>query len=113
MAVGPEHRLVCRHPGCGRVHEDLGFPLACDDERSGGHGPALLEAVYERRQLTVRRELPGVFGFLDWLPTSRRFLRPAGELGRPLAYVSHGLAGRLGLARLTIAFSGFWPERGG
>jgi cysteate synthase len=34
------------------------------------------------------------------------------ELGRPCAYRSDGLARRLGLRRLTIAFSGYWPERG-
>jgi cysteate synthase len=41
------------------------------------------------------------------------YIEPAkAELGRPFCYKSEGLARRLGLKNLYIAFSGYWPERG-
>lgn len=78
----------------------------------GRHGPALLRAVYDQRQILVRPELPGIFPFADWLPVGNYFLNiQGGELGRPITYRSHGLAARLGIENLFIAFSGYWPER--
>ena len=107
-----DYRLRCLFPGCDRVYQaDPRFRLQCDREVEGGHGPALLRAEYEQRRLQVR-DLPGLFAYADWLPTGPYYLdAPNGEMGRPACYQSRGLANRLGLSRLFVAFSGYWPER--
>lgn len=99
---------------CGRRYAGAAeFRLRCDGELNGEHGPALLRSEYERRQVTVRTELPGIFKFSDWLPTGPYFLRsPPGYLGEPYCYRSTELAKRLGLRNLYIAFSGYWPGHG-
>lgn len=87
--------------------------MCCDGEVNGIHPPALLRAIYESRELYVREVLPGIFPFVDWLPVGDKYFRlPGRELGQPLSYKSCGLARRLGLRNLHIAFSGYWPERG-
>jgi cysteate synthase len=44
----------------------------------------------------------------NWLPVHKpSFAQPG-----PVVYKSEGLAGRLGLDNLYIAFNGYWPERG-
>jgi len=61
---------------CGREYEGTaGVRLRCDRELSGEHGPALLRAQYERRQINVRTNLPGIFKFVDWLPTGPYYLK--------------------------------------
>jgi cysteate synthase len=71
-----------------------------------------LRAVYAKRQLQLREELPGIFQFSDWLPCSLHFSLPNYELGKPFCYKSEDLASSLKLVNLYIAFSGYWPERG-
>jgi cysteate synthase len=107
------YRLKCLFPGCARIYAtDCDFRLHCDAETSGAHGPALLASEYETRQLQVR-SLPGIFAYADWLPSGPYYLDAHnGEMSRPSSYRSTGLARRLGLSRLFIAFSGYWPERG-
>jgi len=51
---------------------------------------------------------PGLFSFFDWLPTS---YEADLEIGTSV-YTSEGLAGRLGMRRLAIAFSGYAPDLG-
>jgi cysteate synthase len=91
---------------CGKAHEDSkeGFFLDCTEE----HPPSLLRAVYNRKDFNVREDLSGIFRYLDWLPV-RRSLECG---GRPVVYRSERLAGKVGLERLFVAFSGYWPERG-
>jgi cysteate synthase len=98
---------------CGREYKGAtGLRLRCDGELSGEHGPALLRAQYERRQITVRTNLPGIFKFADWLPTGAYYLKSQfGHLGEPYCYRSTHLAKRLGLKNLYIGFSGYWPAR--
>jgi cysteate synthase len=87
--------------------------MRCDGEVRGEHGPALLKTVYEKRQIAVRTELPGIFQYIEWLPVDSYYLEIKNyEMGKPLCYKSEGLGKRLGLRDLYIAFSGFWPERG-
>ncbi len=100
------YRLKCQHPDCGAEFADDGFRHRCERD----HGPALLRACYPSAKLSVETSLPGIFPYRDWLPTGSVVLD--GELGRPCCYRSCGLAARLGLRRLHIAFSGYWPERG-
>jgi cysteate synthase len=107
------YKLKCLYPGCGKEYiSNVNSRLQCDDEINGIHGPSLLKAIYEQKQLTTR-ELPGVFQYIDWLPVGPYYVEPSGyPLGRPFVYKSEGLARRLGLKSLHIAFSGYWPDRG-
>jgi len=107
------YRLKCLYPGCGKEYEDSEHRLQCDEEICGQHGPALLQAVYETKQIKVREGLPGIFPYSDWLPVGGFYVDPPGHsLGKPICYRSEGLAEILGLKHLYIAFNGFWPERG-
>ncbi|MEJ2116472.1 MAG: cysteate synthase [Alphaproteobacteria bacterium] len=105
-----EFKMRCQHAACGTEYSGAaGFRLSCDHD----HEPALLLPVYENTQLTVRPSAPGIFKFADWLPTNGMQLAQSRyPLGEPFCYRSYGLARRLGLKRLYIAFSGYWPERG-
>jgi len=49
---------------------------------------------------------PGIFRYLDWLPSSEAVETPIG----PAVYRSERLAERLGLSRLYVAFNGYAPE---
>lgn len=89
-------------PGCGRLFPDrytLDCPSGCD---------VLLRTVYADRRFTPR-DLPGIFRYTGWLPVEGHLRLDAG----PVSYESVGLARELGLSRLTVTFSGYWPERGG
>ncbi|NLO37534.1 MAG: cysteate synthase [Clostridiaceae bacterium] len=90
--------------GTGDLLQDDGFLLA----NPASSKPALIRAEYARRQLTVRPENPGIFRFADWLPVGRTL---PGQ-GYPVTYRSEKLAQELGLERLYITFSGYWPEIG-
>ena len=70
--------------------------------------PAFLRVIYHKKELTVRTDLPGLFQFSDWLPINR-VLQGSGS---PVTYLSQGLGKHLGLTRLYITFSGYWPEKG-
>jgi cysteate synthase len=98
------YALVCT--ACGRRHResDDGLLLGCD----AGHGPAMLRAEYAAARLVVDERAPGLYRWRSWLPV-RRVL---GEAGRPVVFRSAGLAARLGMDDLWLAFSGYWPERG-
>lgn len=94
-------KYLLRCPGCGRSFPDrytLDCPSGCD---------TLLRTVYAERRLTLRN-LPGIFRYKDWLPVEGHLRVDAG----PVSYESERLARELGLAHLTITFSGYWPERG-
>jgi cysteate synthase len=97
---------------CGREYDGSGsIRLRCDGDLKGEHGPALLRSKYQRQQIRVREELPGIFKFADWLPTGPYVLKPKfGHLGDPYCYRSEKLAKRLGLKNLYIGFSGYWPD---
>lgn len=100
--TGTRYRLLC--PVCGHHGPDDGALLAC----RSAHGPALLRATYDLRQLSVREDEVGVNRFRDWLPLKRT----VHHVGLPGVFRSVGLARALGLEELWIVFSGFWPERG-
>jgi cysteate synthase len=97
------YRLYCL--ACGRQFADTerGFLLACDRE----HDPALLRADYTARRLDIDQEQAGIFRYARWLPV-RRALRGAHA---PVVFRSVRLGSRLGLERLYIGFSGYWPEK--
>jgi len=109
-----DYILKCSCAECGAEYADTSsLRLRCDRELNGEHGPALLKPVYEQKRLKVRTDLPGIFMYSDWLPTGSIYVSPdKGHLGQPFCYKSSGLAKRLGLKKLFIAFSGYWTERG-
>lgn len=95
----PKYRIRC--VGGGENVPDL-FAQSCP----GGHD-ALLRTEYCRRRLLLA-PYTGIFRYLSWLPVSRPLLPSGG----PVTYKSTGIACELGLSRLFISFSGYWPERG-
>lgn len=90
--------------GTGRKFTDNGWTLA-DPE---GNAPALVRAIYEKKEFGLRNELDGFYKFADWLPIKRVL----NHSSAPVTYKSRGLAGRLGLENLYITFSGYCPEIG-
>ena len=90
--------------GTGRIFEDEGWTLA-DPQ---GDGPALVRAVYEKKEFELRKDLDGFYKFANWLPIKRTLLHSH----VPVTYKSKGLAGYLGLENLYITFSGYFPKIG-
>jgi cysteate synthase len=96
-----EYRLRCT--GCGETFPDDGVQLDCRND----HAPALLRSEYDERRFVAGDE-PSIRRYRRWLPVGREIATAA----RIAVYRSTGLARRLGLDELWIAFNGWWPERG-
>ena len=90
--------------GTGRLFEDEGWTLA-DPQ---GDAPALVRAVYEKKEFELRKDLDGFYKFANWLPIKRTLLHSH----VPVTFKSKGLAGYLGLENLYITFSGYFPKIG-
>ncbi len=88
----------------GRIFEDEGWLLDAPGETE----PTLIRAIYEKKQIDVKDDSYGLYKFADWLPV-HRMLKGSHA---PVTYKSEGLAKKLGLNRLYITFSGYWPEKG-
>ncbi|MBP7175911.1 MAG: cysteate synthase [Thermoclostridium sp.] len=95
-------KLVCL--GTGEQFTDDGLVLS----NRNSPKPAFLRAKYHHQHLTVRKELPGLYQFSDWLPINRILQGSAS----PVTYHSQGLGKHLGLPRLYITFNGYCPEKG-
>ena len=96
------YRLVC--VATGEEFEDRGWSL----DHAECNEPSLIRAIYASRQLAVDHAQRGIYKFRNWLPI-RRLLRCDAA---PITYRSEGIAAHLGLERLYITFSGYFPERG-
>mgnify|MGYP002399678057 CR=1 FL=1 len=92
-----------RCTACGALYDDDGVRLDC----SRLHAPSLLRSVYAERAFACT-DLPSMARYRGWLPLGREVVTRA----RTGVYRSEALGARLGLRRLWIAFSGWWPERG-
>ena len=104
------YRLRCL--ACGKPHPERrsGFRLQCD---CSAPPQGLLRAEYGER--FVPGGEAGVFRYRTWLPVRRCApppAAPARPAPGPVAYRSRELARRLGLDRLVVLFTGYWPERG-
>ncbi|MDR1756243.1 MAG: cysteate synthase [Culturomica sp.] len=97
-------KYTLRSRCCDHSYEDGEWTLECPRK----DGTALIYTEYAQKQLRVRDDLPGLYKFADWLPISRTLEGSAA----PVTYKSEGLAAELGLSRLYITFSGYWPEKG-
>ena len=87
-----------------RQFADEGWTLADPQHK----GPALVRAVYEKKQIEFKDNSYGIYKFADWMPVSRML---EGSCA-PVTYKSQALAEELGLENLYITFSGWWPEKG-
>jgi len=96
------YKLVCTY--CAHVFDDDGFVLECPKS----HGPALLRTVYVSSRLQYEDAGDGIYRYNCWLPAVNRLAKP----GRLATFRSERLARSLGLHRLWISFSGYWPTRG-
>lgn len=96
------YTLTCSY--CGRRYDDDGLILDC----SADHEPALLRTQYAEDGFNPFKDREGVLRYQRWLPVTGT----QQDAGRTIVYRSRGLAGRLRLPNLWVAFNGFWPERG-
>ncbi len=69
--------------------------------------PALLRTRYRQKRFVAGSADLGIYRFAEWLPVRRTL---EGSCA-PVTYQSDALARHLGLKRLFITFSGYWPER--
>lgn len=88
----------------GKIFEDSGWLL----DAPGEVEPALIRAIYGKKQLELKDGSWGLYKFADWLPINRTLVGSS----PPVTYKSEGLAAELGLTNLWITFSGYWPEKG-
>ncbi|MDD1693395.1 MAG: cysteate synthase [Methanoregula sp.] len=95
----PKYRIRC--VGGGEVVEDISL-LSCPQ----GHD-SLLRAEYCNRHLRLS-PYAGIYRYIDWLPVTRPLLPSGG----PVTFTSRELSRELGLSRLSLSFSGYWPEIG-
>ncbi|WP_067176335.1 cysteate synthase [Microtetraspora niveoalba] len=101
--MSARHYLL-RCTACARSYTDDGHRLTCSEP----HEPAYLRTEYVTKSLLPREGEAGLFRYRDWLPVTEATANAPGTV----IYRSRGLAARLGLSELWIAFHGYWPERG-
>lgn len=89
-----DHTVECIE--CGRTHK--GYCLSCECS-------SFLRANY-LYPLRVR-DLPGLWKYLDWLPCEK----PLETRSGPITFHSNALGSELGLDKLYVSYSGYWPER--
>lgn len=94
--------LVCL--GTGKRVQDDGLVLSNPNSKS----QALLRADYYEKEFLVRKDLPGIYRYSNWLPINR-ILKGSSA---PVTYHGKALGKYLGLPNLYITFSGYWPEKG-
>lgn len=100
--MSTHYSLTCLQTGTEFDDDDL--PLANPDSPE----PAFLRTRYTRTRFAPGPADHGIYRFADWLPI-RRTLDGSSA---PVTYRSEALADHLGLSRLFVTFSGYWPERG-
>ena len=98
-------KYVLETVATGRRFEDAGWSLADPECKE----PSLVRAIYEKKQIEFGPESRGIYKFADWMPIKRMLKGSAPTV----TFKSEKLAAKLGLPNLYIAFSGWWPEKGG
>ncbi len=94
----PKYRIRCVSGG--EIVPDMAS-LSCP----AGHD-SLLRTEYSRRRLQPAPQ-SGIFRYLCWLPVTRPLLPSGG----PVTFTSAAFSRELGLPRLAISFSGYFPEQ--
>ena len=87
-----------------RQFKDTGWLLADPDYAE----PALIRAIYSKKQIEFKDNSYGIYKFADWLPINRMLNNSCA----PVTYKSKGLANHLGLENFYITFSGYWSAIG-
>lgn len=87
-----------------QFQDETGWMLADPEHKD----PALVRAIYEKKQIEFKDNSYGIYKFADWMPIQRML---EGSCA-PVTYKSEALAKELGLENLYITFSGWWPEKG-
>ena len=87
-----------------QFNDETGWMLADPQHKD----PALVRAIYEKKQIEFKDNSYGIYKFADWMPIGRML---EGSCA-PVTYKSEALAKELGLENLYITFSGWWPEKG-
>nr|BAX89997.1 cysteic acid synthase [Kibdelosporangium sp. AK-AA56] len=100
MCARRHYSIVCS--SCGARYEDDGLILDCPMT----HEPAFLRTEYDSQYRPGTGE-HGLFRHAALLPATRTFA----EAPEPVVYPATQLGHALGLTRLWVAFSGYWPER--
>ena len=100
--MSTHYSLTCLQTGTEFGDDDL--PLSNPDSPE----PAFLRTRYTSTRFAPGPADHGIYRFADWLPIRRKL----DGSSAPMTYRSEGLAGQLGLSRLFVTFSGYWPERG-
>ena len=95
----PKYQLRC--VGGDEIAEDISL-LSCPH----GHD-SLLRTEYCSRKLRLAPH-PGIYRYLEWLPVTAPLLPSGG----PVTFTCDQLSRELGLSRLSVSFSGYFPERG-
>jgi cysteate synthase len=95
----PKYRVRC--VGGNEIVEDISL-LSCPH----GHD-SLLRTEYCSRKLHLAPH-KGIYRYLAWLPVTAPLLPSGG----PVTFTCDELSRELGLSRLLISFSGYFPERG-
>jgi cysteate synthase len=95
----PKYRVRC--VGGNEIVEDISL-LSCPH----GHD-SLLRTEYCSRKLHLAPH-KGIYRYLAWLPVTVPLLPSGG----PVTFTCDELSRELGLSRLLISFSGYFPERG-
>ncbi|HSW67723.1 MAG TPA: cysteate synthase [Bacteroidales bacterium] len=85
------------------IFNDTGWLLDAPGEQT----PSLIRAIYNEKQLLLRSPDLGLYKYAGWLPVQRHIEGSSA----PITYQSRELAKHLGLKRLYITFSGWWPEK--
>lgn len=88
----------------GKQFDDAGWLL----DAPGEDKPSLLQTVYSKKQLEVKKNGFGLYQYADWLPVNRLL----NGSSPPVTYKSEKLSAYLGLGNLYITFNGWWPEKG-
>ncbi|MBU8913718.1 MAG: cysteate synthase [Spirochaetales bacterium] len=101
-AVDLHYKLRCLETG--EILSDVDAPLSNPNATQ----PAFLRTEYDTKQFAAGPLEDGIYRFERWMPVRRRLEGSSA----PITYQSEGLARHLGLNRLFITFSGYWPERG-
>jgi len=101
--MSDHYSLTCLETG--RELSDDGLPLSNPEATA----PAFLRTRYANRRFAPGPTDHGLYRFRDWLPIRRTLDGSAA----PVTYQSRALADHLGLSRLFVTFSGYWPQRSG
>lgn len=99
-----ETKYLLKSPVSGVTFKDTGWML----DAPGESQPALIRAIYEEKEFKAGDPADGLYRFACWLPVKRMLLGSSA----PVSFMSEALASYLGLKKLVITFSGYWPERG-